>query len=199
MLHPIPPRECFSKDYVAAWENFLTDEDINLLLAQPEWLDFGDGSIGNNAEGVVNKNIRSTKIGWMNPKPQMAHIWEKLAHAAAEVNREFFNFDLTGFYESMQLSIYSQDSKDHYSWHIDSGIKTDAVPRKLSMSLLLSDPREFEGGELQVKVFNDEAHTLEAKKGRAWFFPSYTLHRVTPVTRGIRRSIVLWIGGPAFR
>jgi PKHD-type hydroxylase len=65
--------------------------------------------------------------------------------------------------------------------------------------MLLSDTSEFEGGEFQVKTNNDEAQTLETKQGRAWFFPSYTLHRVAPVTKGIRRSLVLWVGGPAFK
>ena len=65
--------------------------------------------------------------------------------------------------------------------------------------MLLSDPSEFEGGELQVKTCSDQISTLETKKGRAWFFPSYTLHRVTPVTKGVRRSLVLWSGGPEFR
>ena len=67
------------------------------------------------------------------------------------------------------------------------------------MVLMLSDPSEFEGGELQIKTDSDDAITLEQKKGRAWFFPSYILHRVTPVTRGIRRSLVLWVGGPEFK
>jgi PKHD-type hydroxylase len=67
------------------------------------------------------------------------------------------------------------------------------------MSLLLSDPSEFEGGELQVKTDSDEAITLEATQGRAWFFPSWALHRVTPVTKGVRRSLVIWVGGPPFK
>ena len=67
------------------------------------------------------------------------------------------------------------------------------------MVLSLSEPSEFEGGLLQVKIDNDEPKTLELKKGRAWFFPSYVLHRVTPVTKGIRKSVVIWVGGPAFK
>jgi PKHD-type hydroxylase len=67
------------------------------------------------------------------------------------------------------------------------------------MSLLLSDPNEFEGGELQVKPDSDDIKFLEQKQGRAWFFPSYTLHRVAPVTKGVRRSLVLWVGGPPFK
>jgi PKHD-type hydroxylase len=64
---------------------------------------------------------------------------------------------------------------------------------------MLSDPSEFEGGQLEIKVNNDDPVTLEQKRGRAWFFPSYVLHRVTPVTKGPRRSLVLWVGGPEFK
>jgi PKHD-type hydroxylase len=67
------------------------------------------------------------------------------------------------------------------------------------MSLLLSDIKDFDGGEFQVKMANNNAHVLEQKQGRAWFFPSYTLHRVAPVTKGVRRSLVLWVGGPPFK
>jgi PKHD-type hydroxylase len=63
----------------------------------------------------------------------------------------------------------------------------------------LNDPKEFKGGDFQLMVDSDTPVTVEQKKGRAWFFPSYTLHRVTPVTEGERKSLVLWIGGPAFR
>jgi PKHD-type hydroxylase len=73
------------------------------------------------------------------------------------------------------------------------------VPRKLSMSLLLSDPSEFEGGEFEVKTDSDIPINLEQKRGRAWFFPSWALHRVTPVTKGVRKSLVLWVGGPPFK
>jgi PKHD-type hydroxylase len=117
----------------------------------------------------------------------------------AEVNRQYFHFDLTGFYEPMQLGVYTGDTGGHYGWHTDSSSQDSGVPRKLSMVLLLSEPSEFEGGEFQVKTTSDEAQTLELKRGRAWFFPSYTLHRVTPVTKGVRRSLVLWVGGPPFK
>jgi PKHD-type hydroxylase len=76
--------------------------------------------------------------------------------------------------------------------------KDGSSPRKLSLILQLSDATEYEGGELQLKDSSD--HTaVERKKGHLIAFPSYLLHRVTPVTKGIRRSLVVWISGPAFR
>ena len=175
-------------------------EDINLILAQPEWLNLQDGCVGSfSGTSEVNERIRASQIAWIGAKPELHHIWEKLANAVAEVNRRFFHFNLTGFHEPMQLGLYTEKQQGHYNWHTDAAPSDSNVPRKLSMSILLSDPSEFEGGELQVKTNTDEAQTLETLRGRAWFFPSYTLHRVTPVTKGVRRSLVLWVGGPAFR
>lgn len=200
MIYPIPPRAIPGKDYLAFWEGFLTPEDINLILAQPEWLKLQDGCVG-GASGAseVNESVRASQIAWVGMKPELLPIWEKLASAVAEVNSRFFHFDLTGFHEPMQLGLYTEQQQGHYNWHIDASPTDRMVPRKLSLSMLLSDPSEFEGGEFQVKTSTDDAQTLETKRGRAWFFPSYTLHRVSPVTKGVRRSLVLWVGGPPFK
>ena len=200
MIYPIPPRNITGKDHLAYWDGFLTNDDINLLLAQPEWLNLQQGCVGGGSgANIVNDSVRASQIAWVGAKPEIAHIWDKLANVVAEVNSRYFHFDLTGFHEPMQLGIYTEQQQGHYDWHIDASTSDRHVPRKLSLAILLSDPSEFEGGEFQVKTVNDDVQTLECAKGRAWFFPSYTLHRVAPVTKGIRRSLVLWIGGPAFR
>jgi PKHD-type hydroxylase len=200
MIYSIPPRNTFGKEPVAFWEDFLTEEDINLILAQPQWLNMQAGCIGGGqGEGTVNEQIRASQNAWLGVTPELASIWERLANAVAEVNRRFFHLDITGFHEPMQLGLYTEAQKGHYDWHSDASPSDAHVPRKLSLSMLLSDPSEFEGGEFQVKTHSDAAQTLECKRGRAWFFPSYTLHRVAPVTKGVRRSLVLWVGGPAFR
>lgn len=200
MIYPIPPRNQHGKDLMASWEGFLTPEEINLILVQPEWLQTEAATVGRPGGSYEhNTEIRRTRVGWIASKPEMMPIWNKLANAVAEVNRRYFHYDLTGFYEPMQLGIYSAEDNGHYNWHIDIGVNDTGVPRKLSMSLLLSDPSEFEGGEFQVKTPTDEILSLEQAKGKAWFFPSYATHRVTPVTKGMRRSLVLWVGGPAFR
>ena len=196
MIYPIPPVNGYGKEEMCYWEGFLTEADINLLLARPEWLSMEQGSIG---KGTVDAAMRTTKVSWLANDPALLPIWEKLAKAVAEVNRRFFQFDLTGFYEPMQLGLYTADDKGHYDWHADASAKDTITPRKLSIALLLSDPSEFEGGEFQVKIGNDHTQTLETKRGRAWFFPSYALHRVMPVTKGMRRSLVLWVGGPQFK
>lgn len=200
MIYPIPNRNIPGKDHLAYWEGFLSGEDINLLLAQSEWLNLQPGCVGGAGNtSSVDSAIRSSQIAWLGMKPELVGIWEKLANVMAEVNSRYFHFDLTGFHEPMQLGLYTEDQEGHYNWHIDAAPSDRNVPRKLSMAMLLSDPSEFEGGQFQVKTGSDEVQTLECAKGRAWFFPAYTLHRVAPVTKGTRRSLVLWSGGPAFR
>jgi PKHD-type hydroxylase len=200
MIYPIPNKPTFGKDSFAYWENFLSNEEINLLLAQPEWLTLNQGCVGGSSDSLTtDKNIRSSLVSWLNVKQELLPIWSKLADVVAEVNSRYFHFDITGFHEPMQISAYTEFDHGHYNWHTDSASSDRNVPRKLSLAILLSDPSEFEGGEFQIKSESDIEKTLECKKGRAWFFPSYTLHRVTPVTKGIRRSLVLWVGGPQFR
>lgn len=197
MICAIPPRDIQGKQDVAFWEGFLTDDEINLLLAQREWHFMNEAVVGGDGFTEVNKNARRSNVAWMPNKPEVEHIYKKLASVFSEVNSRFFGFDLSGFHEPAQLTHYKQEDEGFYDWHVDAG--ASFLPRKLSMSLLLSDTAEFEGGEFQAKPCTDQPLTLEIKRGRAWFFPSYTLHRVTPVTKGVRRSLVLWAGGPAFR
>jgi len=197
MIHSIPPRHTPGKDSVAYWENFLTPQEIEKIILLPHWNSVYPAKVGGNDS--VNKNIRVSDVAWVGNDPEIAGIWAKITDTLSIVNSQFFRFDLTGCYEPMQLGIYRAEDSGYYTWHTDASITDTKVPRKLSMVLMLSDSSEYEGGELQVKIEGDHAKTLETKKGRAWFFPSYVLHRVTPVTKGVRKSLVLWAGGPEFR
>jgi PKHD-type hydroxylase len=200
LIFPVAPFNAPGKDDICYWEGFLSDDEINYILSRPEWHDQHDAQIGADGVGLVDKEKRRTNVSWMRVDRKNHHIWEKITDAIWSANRQFFQFDLTGCYEPAQLGVYTQHDQGHYDWHTDASLcNSNHVYRKLSMSLMLSDPSEFEGGELQVKYGNDDIKQLEQKKGRAWFFPSWTLHRVTPVTRGIRRSLVLWVGGPGFK
>ena len=90
--------------------------------------------------------------------------------------------------------MYTAENQGKYDWHLDVG-KDDISRRKLSAVVLLSDPSEFDGGELQIMTSKDPK-TVPLKRGSIVFFPSFLLHRVTPVTRGERRSLVFWVEGP---
>ena len=85
----------------------------------------------------------------------------------------------------------------HYDWHMDTG-PDQFSRRKISITVQLSDPSEYEGGDLQLKINSGHQNTPKGF-GTVVIFPSYLLHRVTPVTGGLRKSLVLWITGPAFK
>lgn len=202
MICHIPPRNTTGKSNLAYWEGFLTPKEISYLLNLKDWENTIPACVGgNNRENTnsVNLGIRRTDVTWLDRNPETEIIWQKLADITAEVNRQFFQFDLTGFYEPIQLGLYAAENAGHYDWHTDACFKDRLAPRKLSMALMLSDLNDFEGGDLEVKTVNDVPHKLELAQGRAWFFASHTLHRVTPVTKGIRKSLVLWAGGPQFK
>lgn len=196
MIMSIPPRSDVNFSTTAYWENFLSDEDIQQIISLPQWENVTTSELG---DGSVENSIRKSQTSWFIRDDTTNVIWERITHAIANCNQNYFKFDLTGCYEPGQLTLYRGSDQEHYSWHADAGFQQNITPRKLSMSLLLNDVSDFEGGELLVKTTDDDPITLEQKKGRAWFFPSYTLHKVTPVTKGVRKSLVLWIGGPAFR
>jgi PKHD-type hydroxylase len=194
---PILPLNTPGRDAFAYWENFFTPEQIDTIANLPVWDQAEDAFIG--GKGILNPKVRRTKTSWLAYNDETSWIWDNIINAISKVNNQFFQFNLTGCYEEIQLGIYSEENEGHYNWHIDADVLSAKAPRKLSMALLLSDPAEFEGGQLQLKVNNDEPISVQQAKGRAWFFPSYTLHRVTPVTKGVRKSLVVWAGGPQFK
>ena len=123
-------------------------------------------------------------------------IYDRLGQILRCMNGMHWRFDINGFHEHLQYTVY-HDDKSFYRWHVDNMLLGDMPPRKLSMSVQLTDPDDYDGGELQT---NDGViHTVSNDRGLVTVFPSYVLHRVTPVTRGTRRSLVVWANGPGFR
>lgn len=146
-------------------------------------------------DGVQNTKLRRCNISWINKNEETNFVFEKLAYVASQINK-FYRFDLIGFGEALQLTTYSEDEQGTYGWHQDFG--SDFVSRKLSIVVQLSDPHEYEGGNLQI-LNGENPVTIEKQRGLIAVFPSYTLHRVTPVTKGNRQSLVAWVTGPMFR
>ena len=107
------------------------------------------------------------------------------------MNRQHWGFELAGS-ERLQFSAYGPG--EHYDWHIDLGAQHHFAQRKISISIQLNDPAEYDGGDLEVSIDSDNKLCARSK-GAVILFPSYALHRVTPVTRGTRYSLVAWIVG----
>lgn len=148
--------------------------------------------------GTSAPQIRRAKLAWLDDIPGAPWVLDAMIAQVAAANRDSFNFDLTDFAESPQVACYDAAGADHFDWHSDIGAGVWAAKRKLTIVVQLSDPADYQGGTLQMRPDNNitDAPTT---RGTATIFPSFVLHRVTPVTSGTRWSLTLWAHGPAFR
>lgn len=154
-----------------------------------------DSAEGGLVAGQFDQNIRQSSLVWVPENEQYTWIEERLARLVADVNRQQFSFALDGFEEQVQLAAYGPGH--YYDWHIDQGQGRVAARRKLTLSIQLSNPDDYEGGELEI---NADGRPFQAPRCQGTFvaFASNKLHRVAPVTRGLRHSLVAWVHGPAF-
>lgn len=142
-----------------------------------------------------NDASRLTDISFLELKEDTVDLYQNVGDLIEKANLSHFNWQLL-FLETMQYSEYPVGGT--YCMHTDSGLKGDkGLNRKLSFSILLSDPLEYEGGDLELYQFN-EPEKIKMNKNDIVFFPSFTPHRVTPVTKGKRISLVGWVVGPNF-
>jgi PKHD-type hydroxylase len=138
-------------------------------------------------------HVRRTRVSSILQTPEIAWFYERLVTICRRLNRDY-QFDLTDFSEAPQYLVYHHSENGHFDWHMDQGTQP---PRKLSLTLQLTDPSRYEGGELEFNGGNIVCAPKD--RGAAIAFPSYIVHRVTPVTAGTRKAIVAWITGPSFR
>ena len=153
----------------------------------------------NETEDSLIRNSQ-TKFHYYNSDTDW--IFNKLNNILDYVNSTVYNFDLNG-YDAFQYTEYKKNG--FYDFHTDMAdmhdinVHADTEARKLSISLVLNEPGvDYEGGDFQTMSSKDIT-THESKKGRIFIFPSYVLHRVSPVTKGIRKSLVVWVKGPKFK
>lgn len=179
----------------AWWEGAFTEQELDWLQAKAK--NGGvDAQVGGGGVGTVNKEIRRSQINWMANEPNSTWVFEKLGHIASSLNAQFFQFDLTGFGEALQLTNYDQSENGMYGWHVDGG--GNGPSRKLSLVLQLTDPSQYEGGNLEIMT-SEHPQQIRKQRGLVAAFPSYVMHQVTPVTKGSRQSLVAWISGPRFK
>lgn len=159
---------------------------------------FWDDRLSAEAElegGVLkNKELRKSSVIGINAGEQKDWIFDRMHSVIQEANR-YYHFDLSGFYEPLQLAQYAVG--DFFDWHLDFGAGASSN-RKLSLSVQLSDPDSYEGGDLEFRI-NNTVVKAPRTQGMMIIFPSFIMHRVTEITKGTRRSIVGWVSGPAYR
>jgi len=141
--------------------------------------------------------IRRSPVAWIRSDiPDNAWIFQRIRDVVKNINDKFFNFDLTEI-QSLQFTSYDSKEKGFYGKHIDM-MYVGAGTRKLSVTIQLSESNDYSGGDILLHT-RDEAETPHRNQGTAILFPSYTLHEVTPVTKGKRYSLVAWVLGPRFK
>ena len=178
-----------------------------------------DSRVGSGDYGTVDKEKRNAKNTWIPTNHWVAgYLW----HYVQRANRENFLYDLTNIDgESLQYTVYGEGQ--YYGWHNDAGIDSFYKPmsmgnrghgeerlndfvnencekvRKLSFSLLLSDPDTYEGGNLQIMNEAGKSYYAPRQRGVIVLFDSRAQHRVKKITKGVRKSIVGWVVGPRWR
>ena len=145
--------------------------------------------------GVIDTKTRTSHISWI-PFSKMPEMYKDIEKTMKATNGNHFGFDGMQITELAQYTEYP--SGGFYDWHMDSDVNFSHEPpvRKISMTCLLSHESEFEGGELQLEK---EKNKIKLVQGQAVFFASFLLHKVAPVTRGVRKSLVMWFGGTPLR
>lgn len=161
----------------------------------------GDGLTARKADlpgrRADHDNIRIANVAWIERESETAWLYHRLEEIVLRLNAEFFRYDLFGLSESFQYTIYNDSEGGHFDWHKDHGNDREES-RKISLSLQLSDANAYQGSDLEL---HSDGHVQAAPRTRGTLiaFPSYVLHRVTPIRSGVRKSLMVWAAGPEFR
>ena len=177
-------------------DNYVKDKDL-LPTFKPMM-----GRLGTFEDvGVIyDKDIRSCEIYWMHQEgdeDDLMPIYTEVTYKMRQVNDCMWKYRINGW-EPFQYTQYDESYSGHFNWHIDVHPKfsvDDPDPRKLSFSVGLSDLNDYDGGDFMIKMDRDE-EIFKLGRGDVIVFPSWMLHRVSPVTRGMRRTLVGWGNGP---
>tara|TARA_Y100000114_G_C11745154_1_gene321182 strand:+ start:830 stop:1408 length:579 start_codon:yes stop_codon:yes gene_type:complete len=186
------------------YKNIFTDADCDWISQESKnVLDISNAITGEGDDGKVS-SFRKSQTGFISYNNQdHADLWNYVSNALWNVvndaNRTNFGFDVS-FLDSIQYTIYNEGG-DHYDWHMDTFLETpNAYHRKLSVTVQLSNSNEYTGGDFELN--DGTGNTLPndiRDRGTVLVFPSFLMHRVTPVTQGTRETLVAWFEGRKFK
>lgn len=176
----------------------LSAEQVERLTALIDERRMAQGTVGSAGAGRRARAIRSGSVQWLGADETGEEIFSHLYTLAVVANRELgWNFELQGSPRWLQATRYAAEGREHYGWHMDWAPGAPRL-RKVSVIAHLTDGADYEGGVLQLT--NGTAPVEPSQRsGACTVFPSFLLHRVTPVTAGTRLGAVLWALGPSFR
>ena len=183
------------------WSEGFSQDELRKIYSDLESIPFQQATTIGASEDDTIKEIRSSSIKWIPKTQEWNWLYEKLMNMAVESN-SIWNFDLISADELIQYTEYYDVEGGHYDWHQDIG-PGDASKRKVSITVQLSDPSEYEGGGLELE-FDDtptdpKIISVLSSQGDIVVFPSVIKHRAVKVTKGIRYSATGWVSGPNFK
>jgi PKHD-type hydroxylase len=178
-------------DKFCYFEGAFSKEECEKVLSLWDKTKEQEAYTGSNPN-APDKAVRDSRLFWLTHEEKTDWLYKKLTEIIIPCNEARYKFDLSGFMESLQLTRY--DEMGHYKWHEDNGAKNFSI-RKLSIVVQLTPPEEYEGGDTEIF----DMGKLPKTQGTVSIFPSYVTHRVTPVLKGTRHSLVAWVSGPPFR
>jgi len=159
--------------------------------------EIGKGGNATTEQTEINLKSRDSKIKFINDAVLMQNLFSTIKYLNLQGN---WKYNLTKL-EDLQYTVY--DVGQYYNWHTDSNHLPTLDVRKLSFSIGLNDPNEYEGGELDIEIHGPNIkgkrfETIVLEKNEMVCFRSNLWHRVRPITKGVRKSLVGWIRGPQF-
>jgi PKHD-type hydroxylase len=180
------------------WNQFFSPEKCDEIIKLGESFKAERGMVaGNVREDKIRPNVT---VQWVKYTEDTAWIYDTIWEAVATIQEEGWNFDIRGIFEEMQYTTYDASKGDtFYGRHQDVGSAHNH--RKISITLQLTDESEYEGGELLIDGQETDLRELKPleQKGSMIMFPSFRVHRVTPVTKGTRKVLVVWVSGPKLK
>ena len=183
----------------AIWKNAFTPEECADIIKRGEKLAYQEAELGpeSREDKIVDKSYRRSKVRWMN-RDIFDDVFDKMWKLTVVANEQFFGFHIDRL-RYMQLTEYDEVYKGEYKRHHDVfWLNGTEKQRKLSVVLQLTDPSTYEGGQLELACQGEKPKDY-FEQGTVIFFPSFIEHWVTPVTKGIRNSVVCWFEGPHWR
>lgn len=179
--------------------DFLSDQSLDELFKYVSQEKPETGRVAAfEAERVSAPQVRKSDIIWVKAEEKNSVLFNEMSERIRYINNYHYNFRLD-YFGALQYSEYGIEG--HYGWHTDTVFsgedESKTRQRKLSFTLQLNDPSEYEGGDFET-FYNGSHQKVELEKNMAVFFPSFLPHQVTPITKGVRKSLVGWVYGPLF-
>lgn len=193
-----------ARDTWRVFPKALTEYELEAIQAHANKTQVAEGQVfddksthsaGRYVSNLKSTNGRISEVGWLTGNHEVENIiWKYVSEA-----NKTFQVNVVKLME-IQYTLYHGHQKGHYDTHSDTNwVGTNPLDRKLSVTIQLSDGSEYEGGKFDMIDGKDIPEDISKGLGTVVIFPSYLRHKVNPVTKGTRKTIVSWVHGPRWR